>query len=145
MTDDDILAELAEARRAASDVPGRILEIGRAAFAWRTVDAELVALSHDSAASPTAGTRAEQAAVRALTFVARDLTIEVEVTDDALQGQVVPPQPGEIELRDRTGAVATAPVDEVGWFVIARVPRGMFRLHLHTASGATVVTEWITI
>lgn len=140
MTDAEIVAALAEARRAAAEVPERIREIGRSAFAWRTVDAELAALSPDT----PVGTRAEPAAVRALTFAARDLTIEVEVTDDALHGQVVPPRPGEIELRDRTGVVAVAQVDELGWFVLGPVPRGMFRLHLR-AGDAVVVTEWITI
>jgi hypothetical protein len=140
MTDDELLAALAEARRGAAEVPERIREIGRSAYAWRTVDAELAALSTDT----PVGARAEQAAVRALTFAARDLTIEVEITDDALHGQVVPPRPGEIELRDRTGVVAAARVDDVGWFVLGPVPRGMFRLHLR-AGDAVVVTEWITI
>ncbi|MEV4534134.1 hypothetical protein AB0J82_09905 [Asanoa sp. NPDC049518] len=142
MNDAEIVAALAEARRAAAEVPERIREIGRSAYAWRTVDAELAALSADTDAA--VGTRAEPAAVRALTFAARDLTIEVEVTDDALHGQVVPPRPGEIELRDRTGVVAVARVDELGWFVLGPVPRGMFRLHLR-AGDAVVVTEWITI
>ncbi|MEV4621600.1 hypothetical protein AB0J74_23185 [Asanoa sp. NPDC049573] len=140
MNDDEILAALAAARRSATSVPERIREIGRSAFAWRTVDAELAALTPD----PAVGARAEPAAVRALTFAARDLTIEVEVTDDALHGQVVPPQRGEIELRDRSGVVAVAQVDDVGWFVLGPLPRGMFRLHLR-AGDAVVVTEWITI
>ncbi|GIF62726.1 hypothetical protein Ais01nite_07610 [Asanoa ishikariensis] len=142
MTDAEIVAALAEARKAAAEVPERIREIGRSAYAWRTVDAELAALSADT--DTPIGTRAEPAAVRALTFAARDLTIEVEITDDALHGQVVPPTPGEIELRDRTGVVAVAQVDELGWFVLGPVPRGMFRLHLR-AGDAVVVTEWITI
>ncbi|GAA1882173.1 hypothetical protein [Asanoa iriomotensis] len=140
MTDEEIITALAEARREAAEVPDRIREIGRSAFAWRTVDAELAALSTES----LTGARAEQAPVRALTFAARDLTIEVEVTDDALHGQVVPPRTGEIELRDRTGVVAAAQVDEVGWFVLGPVPRGMFRLHLR-AGDTVVVTEWVTI
>ncbi|MEV0720808.1 hypothetical protein [Asanoa sp. NPDC050611] len=140
MNDEELLAALAEARRSAAGVPDRIREIGRSAFAWRTVDAELAALSTEA----PAGARAEPAAVRALTFAARAVTIEVEVTDEALHGQVVPPRPGEIELHDRTGVVAVAQVDEVGWFVLSPVPRGMFRLHLR-AGGTLVVTEWVTI
>ncbi|GIF78425.1 hypothetical protein [Asanoa siamensis] len=140
MNDQELIAAIAAARREAAEVPERIREIGRAAFAWRTVDAELAALATEA----PAGARAEPAAVRALTFAARDLTIEVEITDDALHGQVVPPRAGEIELRDRTGVVAVARVDEVGWFVLGPVPRGMFRLHLR-AGDAVVVTEWITI
>jgi hypothetical protein len=143
--DQDLLAELAEAMRAARAVPDRIIAAGRSAFAWRNIDAELVALTQDAAGAARSGTRAEPASVRALTFVASNLTIEVEVTPDALHGQVVPPQPGEIELRDRTGTIHTAPVDEVGWFVLGPPPRAMFRLHLRTAAGVAVVTEWVTL
>jgi hypothetical protein len=140
MTDDELLAALADARRSAAEVPDRIREIGRAAFAWRTVDAELAALSTEA----PVGARAEQAAVRALTFAAREVTIEVEVTQEALHGQVVPPRTGEIELHDRTGVVAVAQVDEVGWFVLSPVPGRMFRLRLR-AGDTVVVTEWVTI
>lgn len=143
--DQDLLAELEEAMRAARAVPDRIIAAGRSAFAWRNIDAELVALTHDAAGAALSGTRAEPASVRALTFVASNLTIEVEVTADALHGQVVPPQPGEIELRDRTGTIGTTPVDEVGWFVLGPPPPGMFRLHLRTAAGTAVVTEWVTL
>lgn len=146
MIDDErLFNELGDALRSAAAVPPRFVEAGRAAFTWRTVDAELAELSYDSATegAALAGTRADPAALRALTFAAAGLTIEVEVTADALQGQVVPPQAGEIELRPRDGSAgATTGVDEVGWFAFSPVPAGLFRLHLRTADGRTVVTAW---
>jgi hypothetical protein len=81
----------------------------------------------------------DPAVLRALTFVSGELSIELEVTSDALVGQVVPPRAGEIELEGRAGRV---PVDEIGWFVIRPVPTGQVRLHLHTADGQSVHTEW---
>jgi hypothetical protein len=145
--DDQLLAELAEAVRAADEVPAGFVGAGRAAFSWRDVDAELAALAHDSATSATtAGTRAEPAVVRSLSFVAREVSIEVEVTADGLVGQVVPPRPGVIELQGADGSAHAVPVDEAGWFVIRRVTRAMFRLRLHTDADTTVVvTQWVTL
>lgn len=146
--DDALLAELGEAVRDAARVPARFVEIGKAAFAWRTVDEELATLAYDSAAAGAeamAGTRADPAALRAMTFVSATLTVEVEVGHDALLGQLVPPQAGEIELRTRTGEVHSATVDELGWFAIRPLPATMFRLHVRTASGETVTTAWATL
>jgi len=146
MNDDELLSELGEAVRAAEEVPASFVAAGRAAFAWRNLDAELAALTYDSATSGVlAGTRSEPAALRALTFVARELTIELEVTPDALLGQVVPPQAGELELLGRDGSARTASVDEIGWFAVRPAPVGMFRLRLRTADGASVLTEWTTL
>lgn len=149
--DERLLADLGAALRAQREVPERILEIGREAFAWHDVDAELAALTYDSTSVPSsgpasvpAGTRAEPAALRAMTFAADRVTVELEVTADALVGQVVPPGPGEIEVQPRTGERRTVPVDDVGWFAIRPRPSGLFRLHVRTAD-ADVHTEWITL
>jgi hypothetical protein len=145
--DDELTAELGRAMRAAAEVPAGFVAAGKAAFTWRNVDAELAALGHDSATGAAlAGTRAERATLRALTFVASRLTIELEVTADALLGQLVPPQPGQIELQQRDGAKRVATVDELGWFVFhGSVPKGMCRLRLTAADGSTVLTEWTTL
>jgi hypothetical protein len=145
MSDDEqLLQELGSAVRDAARVPESFLAAGRAAFAWRNVDAELAALTHDSTAAP-AGTRQESAPLRAFTFAARELSIEVEVADNALLGQIVPPRPGRIELRAGDGTIRTADVDEVGWFTLRPLPTGMFRLYLQTAEGAQILTEWMTL
>jgi hypothetical protein len=139
-TDDGLGADLAEALQARAAVPDRFVRIGREAFAWHTIDAELAELT---AGEPEmAGSRAEGATLRALTFVAGSLTIELEVTDTALVGQLVPPQPGELTLRQRDGSTRAVPVDEVGWFHLRPRPTGRFQLHLRTAAGQSVVTEW---
>lgn len=147
--DDQLLASLGEAVRSAKDVPARFVEIGKAAFTWREIDAELAALTHDSADSAigrvAAGTRADPADLRTLTFVASRLTVELEVVPDALLGQLVPPQPGEIELLRRDGATSMAAVDDVGWFAIRPLPSGLFRLRVRPAQGEPVMTEWILL
>jgi hypothetical protein len=149
VTDDErLLAELGDAVRAGQQVPAGFVAAGKAAFAWRNVDAELATLTGTALVgtrAEPASPHAEPASLRSLSFVARELSIEVEVTADALLGQIVPPQPGEIELHGRHGSTQAVPVDEVGWFVIRPVPGTMFRLRLRTADGTAVVTEWVTL
>jgi len=145
--DDDqrLLTDLGAAVRAERSMPEHFAEIGKSAFAWRTVDAELAELTFDSAtAGADAGVRAEPAVLRSLTFAARGLSIELEITPDALLGQVVPPQPGELEVHRPDGTITSVEVDEVGWFTVRPRPDGRFRLRLHTGS-ATVLTEWASI
>jgi hypothetical protein len=102
--DDRLLAELGEAVRAGRAVPEQFVQIGKAAFAWHDIDAELARLTFDSApgagmaaaGAAAAGLRSDRAALRSLTFVSSELTIELEVHPDAIRGQVVPPQPGTV-------------------------------------------------
>lgn len=145
--DELLLADLAAALRGERAVPSRFVELGRSAYTWHTIDAELAALIADTARAggDPIGTRAEPAALRALTFVAGQVSIEIEVTVDMLLGQVAPPQPGELELRLRDGTRRTVPVDAVGWFRIRPRPTGPFQLHLQTTGGLSVITEWTTL
>lgn len=146
MTDNEqLLMELHEALRTAAEVPAGFVDAGKAAFAWRTVDAELAALTDQfSADEALSGTRAERAGVRALSFHASGISIELEVTSDALLGQLVPPRSGQIEVQVQDGTGPTASADETGWFVIRPVPTKMFRLRVRTAAD-NVVTEWVTL
>ncbi|MBO0838458.1 MAG: hypothetical protein J2P28_23485 [Actinobacteria bacterium] len=145
--DDQLLSAVKTALAAADEVPRRFVEIGKASFAWRDIDAELAALTYDSAddALAGAGTRAEPASLRCLTFDASQLTIEIEVIGEALHGQLVPPQPGEVEIRHADGTSSTAPVNDVGYFTATPVPAGTFRIYCHTANDIIVQTDWITL
>jgi len=148
--DDQLLAELGNALRPVRQVPERFVQAGKAAFAWHDIDAELAQLSFDSAASELgapapAGMRSDRAGHRRLTFLAGDVTIDLEVHLDAVLGQLVPPQPGTVQLRTSGDPGASIPIDEVGWFVIRPVPAGSVRLHVRTDAGAAVITDWITL
>jgi hypothetical protein len=147
--DEQLLADLHDALRDADAVPARFVEVGKAAFAWRTVDAELAELVHDSAdadaTAALAGTRAGPTALRTLSFSVGPTSIEVELTPDALQGQVIPPQTGEVDVQHRDGTERTVPVDEDGWFVCHPCPTGFVRLRLRRAGGQPVITVWTTL
>lgn len=143
--DEQLLAELREALRTAEEVPTEFVAAGKAAFAWRTVDAELAALADEvPGGAELAGIRTEHAVVRALSFRAANISIELEVTAEAILGQIVPPGAGHVEVQTQTGTEREAAVDDSGWFRIRPLPSAMFRLHLRTGSG-DVVTEWITL
>jgi hypothetical protein len=145
--DDRLLAELQEALRAAEDVPARFVAAGKAAFAWRTIDADLAELSYDSLDDEQTrlATRTEDATVRALTFVSGQLTIELEITAESVLGQVVPAQPGQVFLQIGTGRQVTGVIDEIGCFAVEPVPAGPFRLFCRTVDGTEVRTGWITV
>jgi len=147
--DDTLLAALGDAIRAAEAVPSGFVRSGQAAFAWHNIDAELAALAYDSATDARelagAGTRTDQAPLRALTFASPRLSIHLEVTRESLHGQIVPEQSGEIEFRPATGASRMITADEVGWFVVQPVPAGRFQLRCVAADGTAVITDWITL
>jgi hypothetical protein len=148
-TDERLLVSLDTALRAAREVPRSFVDVGKASYAWHNIDAELAALSYDSATDELAErlsvTRAESAPLRAMTFAAEQLTIEVEVISDALIGQLVPPPPGEAELILAKGEPTTLTVDEVGVFTVRPVPIHAFRLRCRTGDGANVMTNWIVL
>jgi hypothetical protein len=145
--DDQLFAALDDALREAREVPGHLVEAAKASFAWHNVDAELAALTYDSAAdSPRliGTTRAERAALRELTFATPHLKIHLQVTDKALHGQIVPPQQCEIEVRTAAGPPLVTSADEDGWFTVQPIPIGSFRLQCRTASG-TARTDWLAV
>jgi hypothetical protein len=155
--DDSLLASLRDALSEAAAVPRAVIEAGKAAFTWRDgkaafaghdIDAEFARLIHDSARDASreelAATRSEPAPLRYLTFTSAEFTIELEVTADALLGQIVPPGPGEIEILPDKGLAVTTAIDEVGCFAIRPIPPGSFRLLCRIPTGANVLTGWIT-
>jgi hypothetical protein len=145
--DDQLLAALRQAVRARQAVPPEFVEAGRSAFAWHNIDAELAQLTYDSRRDREyeVSLRAEAASIRALTFTSAHLTIELEVTQDSLVGQVVPAQAGTITARPRQGAETSVAVDEIGCFSIRPLPAGQFRLHCLTVAGLETLTGWIEL
>ena len=83
MSDDELMAALGEAVAEADAVSDRRREAARAAFTWRTVDAELAELLHDSALDAGAAVRRRRATSRGtLSFGSGGLALEVEVDGD---------------------------------------------------------------
>lgn len=144
-SDDQLVELLGDALRLEQQVPRAVLEAGYAAFAWRTIDVELAALTYDSTTDDLAmsGARSDTAALRALTFAGGSVTIELEVTAGSLLGQVVPAQTGDIVVSLRGGEGRAVAVDAVGCFTITPIPEGEFRLQVR--GDRSTATDWFTL
>ena len=153
--DDDTLEEELRALVGRIDpVPERVLEGGRGAFTWHTIDEDLAALAqltHDSLLEDDlalAGVRGP-AGPRTITFETPAHTFEVQVTGTGsekrrLVGQIVPPAAAGIVVEHRTGddIDASGVADEFGRFVIDAVVAGDVRLRIGLIDGSEVRTEW---
>jgi hypothetical protein len=144
--DEELLAALGEAIRAREEVPDWFVETGKNAYAWHNIDAELAQLTYDSDSDrdAVAVVRSEAASIRALTFTSARLSIELEVTEGSLVGQIIPPRAGTLEIHTPAG-VASTPVDEIGCFSVTPIPASPFRLRCRTEDGTDVLTGWITL
>jgi hypothetical protein len=144
-SDDDLLAELAAALAEVSGRAESAAAIGRAAFTWRTVDADLVSaeLTFDSALDG-AGVRGGQPQGRFLEFRSEPLSVDVEILGDRLHGQLHPPQEGTAVIESANGVTLSLPVDQLGFFVVENPPAGPVRLRCET-SRSRLVTGWFNL
>ena len=103
--DEQLLAALRESLTAREAVPSWFVETGKNAYAWHNIDAELAQLTYDSShdRNRAAVMRSEAASIRALTFTSARLSIELEVIEGRLLGQIIPPQAGTLETHTTTG------------------------------------------
>ncbi|MEQ6902687.1 hypothetical protein [Nocardioides sp. YIM 152588] len=140
--DDELVAALREARAGAVTDADR--EAARAAFAWRTIDEELLQLSHDSALEEAVLVRGDgEDAPRVLGFEGADFSLELEVDGDTLIGQVVPGRRCEVAVVTPGGATRSS-TDASGLFSLAAPDRRPIRITVSDA-GRTVSTEWLTL
>lgn len=145
--DDELLVELQEALREQGPVPERVIEAGRAAFTWLTIDAELerAGLVFDSLEETGAGVRAAGSGTRrTLMFDSGSFAVEMEVDGRSVIGQLVPPAAGTVELMTPGGLVGSAPADELGCFQLELPAHGPVRLRCR-AGEAELVTDWVTL
>ncbi len=144
-TDDTVLLQRVEdAVLSAREVPAEFIAAGKAVWVPPDLDAELAALIYDSRREPV-GVRTDTAALRALTFASATQTVELEIVEGRLLGQLVPPGQARIEIQLRDGDTAATVSDELGYFVIPFVPSGAFRLRYRSPAATEVVTSWVTI
>lgn len=146
-TDDDQLADALSRVFAAIDpVPAHVDAAARAAFTWRTIDAELAELAFDSA-EQALGVRSADVN-RQVTFRSASAEIELMITDAGprhLVGQLVPPLIADIDLVN-DGTTSTVTSDHLGRFTFEDLPSGPSRLVVRDASGSPIVqTDWLLL
>jgi hypothetical protein len=141
-TDDEgLMTELGLALEQAS-VPDHRREAARAAFTWRTIDEELLALTHDSLEMAGAAVRGVLD-VRTLGFESDGLSLEIEVDGDRVIGQVLDTDVDEVVVESVGEGSQTSRVDASGVFSVV-VPAGPVRFGIRI-DGEVRHTPWIVL
>jgi hypothetical protein len=151
MSEEAIAAALQDLMATVDRVPATALQAANASFGWRTVDADLAALTAD-AGRAAAHRRGGQP--RLLTFSRGQTTIELEVSSAGgvarLLGQLDPPRQAEITVEsagltpgDGAGSRATR-ADSQGRFSVPGLVAGWTRVVVAPADGQgeRISTEW---
>jgi hypothetical protein len=128
-------------------VDEKLIRAAQAAFTWRTVDADLEILSLETelTVSETAQVRGPgRGSPRMLAFHGERLSVEIEIDDDGIVGQLTPPGVARVTLVTLDGPQTAANADEVGCFTLPAPPPGPMRLDCQRGSDR-FLTEWITI
>jgi hypothetical protein len=154
-TDDELLAELRDALQDEL-VDDAVIRAAREAFSWRMTDAdiELFTLAADYSleagrglSSPAgAGAQVRDGGGRgpqALVFQGERMSVQIEIDETGIVGQLIPPQPGQITLVTADGPQATTQADEVGCFLLPMPGSGPLRLDCQLGD-YHFLTEWAT-
>jgi hypothetical protein len=152
MKDETLFDELRGLLARADPVPERLEEAARAAFTWRTIDAELAELMQDSAEldAGALALRSTAAGPRLLSFESPRVAIEAEVTvtgprERRLVGQIVPPVPATVTV-EQGGVRLSVQADDLGRFAFDRLGAGPARLRAALPDGGMeVATPWTSI
>lgn len=153
--DEELMALLKRALERSDGVPADAVRVAKEAWTWRTIDAELAALTYDSAVdtSELAGVRSGPGpSTRSLSFEAADVLIDVEITDDGdrrfLLGQVAPAGAPAVGLEFADGRPPVVMLtDDLGRFGAERLAPGLLRLRVEPAADPDrgLVTAWVPI
>lgn len=133
-------------------VPPDLIRSAETLFSWRTIDAELAELSYDSLLDRDAAVLSRGSEQpRLLSFEGRAVALEVEVVETQgrrrLRGQLVPPQPGQVEARQKEGT-KLAQADEMGRFRVEDLGPGPVSLRCRAGrapDAALVETDWFLL
>jgi len=155
LDDEQLLAALREALSASDPPPSWCVELAKESFALRTIDAELAALTEDSALDGAALTRSTRlpadSAPRFAVFDADSLSVEIEVIPGSragswqLVGRLTPPAVATVGIRRPSHDPAEVTADDFGRFMIDQLAAGPLSLAIEVEGRPPVVTQWITV
>lgn len=143
-SDEDLLAGLGEALQSAGHTAASHIA-GRAAWTLRdSSQIEMAVLTFDSLLVEAGSLREQNAEARMLTFVTDDdVSLEVELGDDRLVGQVFPAALGTVTIVAVSRSADRAETDDVGCFSLP-LPAGPFRLRFESPE-MEFLTDWIRL
>ena len=145
--DQELISRLRETLSESDPVPSDVTEFAKAAFAWRSIDAELAEMAYDSSTEEVPSGVRSTATARMLSFEAGRWTIDLEYNEatQRLIGQVDPGQRLVIELHFAGGAIGIYS-DERGRFDFDDVLPGPISLVIRTSGDIEVIkTEWTVL
>ena len=151
--DDEALARDLTAALAGSDLYGRVEQAGLRAFGIQRqmvalrdeLDLLLLDLVHDSDYDDALVAVRDRSgdSSRSLVFEGDGVGVELELTDEHVEGQLIPAGQGRVALRGPDGEIADVPTDEVGYFRLEVRPHGPVQLVCSSDAGACA-TQWLT-
>lgn len=147
--DQELLVRLGEVAAQADPVPGLVLDLARAAWESRALDAELLRLVAETTGVP-AGVRTVVDQPRVLSFDGSGLLLDLQVERVGprvrLTGQVLPWPDGDggtVIVEQPDGSRTDAAVGDLGDFVVEGLAVALLRVHLKTTGGILVTTGWV--
>ena len=147
--EDELVDELRLLLRRTDPIPAEVTDFAKAALGLRRLDSQLAELLEDSALASEAAALARGGGTRSLTFRSDDLTIDVEIQDGHLLGQLAPaPAAATVELQSEDATVlACVDADGLGRFRLALGEAGRFRLRVvrRDPAGAPIETSWFSL
>ena len=150
LDDATLLAHLRQALREHETPPPWVVELSKACFTLRRLDAELATLVSDSLDEATGPRVRAVRAARMVSFASGDLTMEVGLAPGSegwrLIGQLDPPCPARIELRRPAGSPdAVVDADRLGRFALDVTEPGPVSLLCRRPGLPAVVTTWLQL
>lgn len=139
---DEVLMEQLRAALAGAAVSEQHRRAAQGAFAWRTIDEELLALSHDSLVAADALVRSATDPARILSYEGGGVQLELELSGGQLTGQILPGQACRITIQTPNAEPRTVDVDDSGFFEVADVPSGPVRFRVELAD-QVLTTPWL--
>lgn len=150
LDDDQLLAALAEVLSTSQAPPDWSVELAKASYDLRAVDAELARLTSDSGLAIQSALRST-AAPRLLVFDAEDLRVEIEIEPGAragswrLVGQLIPAAAARIQVRQPRAQALRVDADDLGRFAVDQLRDGPLSLVCERAGRRAAVTAWTAI
>jgi hypothetical protein len=145
-SDDELLRELGAALRE-PPVDESVFRAAQAAFTWRTVDADLELLVLDAGSGVDADALVRSSGPggrRILAFHGERLSVEIEIDEAGIVGQLTPPRPGQVTLVTADGPQSTTRADDIGCFAFPPPMPGPLRLDCRLGDDR-FITEWVTV
>ncbi len=145
--DAETMAQLAKLAARVDPVPDSVTTAAKGSFAWASAERDLAELVYDSAMEAGAAVGVRGDGSRHCTFEGSRVTVELEVGNGRLLGQVVPPRAIEIEIC-RPDQVFAIESDALGRFSVDPVSPGPLSLRCRVGDGTPGVptaTEWVSI